>query len=216
LNGAPAKPGLDPQLSALVVHDLKNRLAILTDELAALGRLPLPAAALGHAQQASEQAQLLTRRLMEFLTAHRAAEQGGLRASPAEEMPDTLLLELAADAQTLLHGRLEVRQQFDDNPPFWFFDRQLARLALDSAIYNALRFARSRITLGLRVAGPELCFYVWDDGPGLQSKPASTSTGLGRLVCDEVARAHLNHGRQGRAVLRDHEQGGALFELFLP
>lgn len=210
------KPGLDPQLSALVVHDLKNRLAILTDELAQLGRLPLTEGAHAHARQASEQAQLLTRRLMEFLTAHRAVEQGGLRAVPAEEMPDSLVMELAGDAQTLLHGRLQVLQQFDDNPPFWFFDRQLARLALDSAIYNALRFARSRITLGLRLADQQLCFYVWDDGPGLQNTPASTSTGLGRLVCDEVARAHRNHGRSGRSLLRNHDQGGAIFELFLP
>ncbi|QPF73719.1 HAMP domain-containing histidine kinase [Roseateles sp. DAIF2] len=212
----PPSSGLDPRLSALVVHDLKNRLAILTDELAKLGRLPLPEAAHAHARQANEQALMLTRRLMEFLTVHRAIEQGGLRASPAEEMPDALLMELAADAQMLLHGRLEVVQQFDDNPPFWFYDRPLARLALDSALYNALRFARSRITLGLRVTDGLLCFSVRDDGPGLQDTPASTSTGLGRLVCDEVARAHLNHGRQGRSVLRDHEEGGAVFELFLP
>lgn len=208
--------GLDPQLSALVVHDLKNRLAILTDELARLGRLPLPAAAHGHARHASEQAHLLTRRLMEFLTAHRAAEQGGLHALPAEDMPDALLLELAADAQPLLHGRLQIHQQLNEAPPFWFFDRQLVRLALDSAIYNALRFARSRITLGLRCEDGMLCCYVWDDGPGLQNKPSTTSTGLGRLVCDEVARAHLNHGRSGRSLLRNHEQGGAVFELFLP
>lgn len=208
--------GLDPHLSALVVHDLKNRLAILTDELARLGRLPLPDEAHDHARQASEQAHLLTRRLMEFLTAHRAAELGGLNAMPTEDMPDALVMELAADAQMLVHGRLQILQQLDEAPPFWFFDRQLVRLALDSAIYNALRYARSRITLGVRREGEMLCFYVWDDGPGLQSAPAITSTGLGRLVCDEVARAHRNHGRIGRSLLRDHELGGAVFELFLP
>lgn len=212
-----APTGLDPRLSALVVHDLKNRLAILTDELAKLGRLPLPEAAHRHAQQANEQALMLTRRLMEFLTVHRAIEEGGLRASPGEEMPDLMLMELAADAEMLVHGRLQVAQQLDANPPFWFYDRPLVHLALDSALYNALRFARSRVTLGLGVEDGWLRFWVRDDGPGLRDEaPGSTSTGLGLRVCEEVARAHVNHGRQGRSRLRDHPEGGAVFELFLP
>lgn len=208
---------LDRYLNAAVLHDLKNRLAILSDELTKLGRLDLPAQAHQHARQAHEQAHVLTRKLVEFLTAQQASEAGGLRAAAAEEIPEAMLQDMHAEAQMLIHGGLQLQLEIGAAvPAFWFFDQHLVRLALDSALYNALRFARSRIVLGLRVEDGQLCFSVRDDGPGLQATPAHNSTGLGRLVCDEVAKAHRNQGRSGRSVLRNHADGGAVFELFLP
>jgi signal transduction histidine kinase len=207
---------LDRYLKDAVLHDLKNRLAILSDELTQLSRLDLPARAHKHAHQAHEQAHVLTRKLVEFLTAQQASEAGGLRAVPAEEIPEALLQDIETEAQMLLPGGIHLHTEMAAAPPFWFLDRHLVRLALDSALYNALRFARGRIVLGLRVEDGLLCFYVQDDGPGLQATPAHNSTGLGRLVCDEVAKAHRNRGRVGHSVLRNHADGGAIFELFLP
>jgi signal transduction histidine kinase len=209
-------PMLDRYLNAAVMHDLKNRLAILSDELTKLGQLALSPAAHQHARQAHEQAHVLTRKLVEFLTAQQACEAGGLRASAAEEVPSELLQDIEAEARLLLPAHLQLQTRIEASPPCWFLDRHLVRLALDSALYNALRFARGRITLGLRSEAGQLCFYVQDDGPGLQATPAHSSTGLGRMVCEEVAKAHRNHGRVGRSVLRDHADGGAVFELFLP
>ena len=206
---------MNTPLGAAVVHDVKNRLAILGDELARLTRLPLDAQAQRHVAAASEQSALLTRKLVEFLTVMKADGGGGLHAAVHEELPDAFLEEVHADAQALAGARVELVTELDSAPAFWFFDRQLVRLALDSAIYNALRFASARIVLGCRMDGGRLCFYVSDDGPGVQDVACATSTGLGRRLCDEVARAHKNQGRQGRSALRNHGSG-AVFELHLP
>ena len=204
-------------VSALVAHDVKNRLVILGEELARLANLPLPPEAQGHVAAASEQAMLVTSKLMEWLTMQRAQQAGGLRAVPGEEVPEFFLADLHEQAMPLAGSRIElVKEQTADLACVWFFDAQLVRLALDSALHNALRFADKRIVIGARMDKQQLCFYVRDDGPGVQSDPAATSTGLGTALCEQVARAHLNKGRNGSSVLRNDAHRGAVFELYLP
>lgn len=202
-------------LTAAVAHDVKNRLVILGEELARLAALDLGPQAQRHVAAANEQAVLVAGKLVELLTVQQADEHG-LHARPAEEMPELFLEDLHAEALALTRGRVELAKEVGELPSFWFFDRHLVRLALDSALYNALRFAASRITLGARIDGERLCFYVRDDGPGVRDTAGATSTGLGRSVCDAVARAHRNRGRLGHAELRNHHNGGAVFELHLP
>lgn len=209
---------MTPQaVSALVAHDVKNRLVILGEELARLASLPLSAEAQGHVAVATEQAMLVTSKLVEWLTMQRAQQPGGLRAVPGEEVPEFFLADMHEQALPLAGSRIElVKEQAADLPGVWFFDAQLVRLALDSALHNALRFAERRIAIGARMEKQQLCFYVRDDGPGVQSDPAATSTGLGTALCEQVAKAHLNQGRTGSSVLRNDARGGAIFELFLP
>lgn len=207
---------MTPQLTAAVAHDLKNRLVLLGEELSKLADLSLSEAARQHVDAANEQAMLLTNKLVELLTVQSASDEQGLRASPQEEVPELFLEDVHADALRLTVGRVDLVKHVGDTPPFWFFDRQLVRLAIDSALYNALRFASSRITLGVRMDDDRLCFYVHDDGPGVQSTPCATSTGLGTAVCAQVAQAHSNRGRHGDSRLHNHHNGGAVFELHLP
>ena len=211
---------LNSQLDAAVIHDVKNRLAILADELTKLEALTRDPLARRHAEAASEQANQLTRKLVEYLTLRRAADPGGLRADAREDTPALLIDELAADARSLAGERIEIVTTLDASAPdYWFYDRYLVLLALDSALYNAMRFAHGRVILGARGAssGPAgLCFYVKDDGPGVQTKPGQSSTGLGLKVCEAVAQAHRNKGVHGRSHLRNAPEGGAIFELHLP
>ena len=207
---------MNRHLAAAVVHDVKNRLVILGDELAKLNRLPLSPEAHRHAAAANEQSAHLTRKLVAFLTAQTMSGTEGLRPAIQEESPALFLEEMRADALALLAGRIELVVEEKDTPAFWFFDRHLVGLAMDSALHNALRFASSRITLGCCADVDHLCFYVRDDGPGIQDDACATSTGLGRLLCDQIAKCHKNNGRQGRSTLRNHDRGGAVFELHLP
>jgi signal transduction histidine kinase len=204
-------------LSAAVAHDVKNRLVFLGEELSKLAALDLPSEAQTHVANANQQAMLLTSKLVEWLTMQRASEQAGLRAVPHEEMPGLFLDGLQSQAVPLAGNRLQVVKEEGELPDFWFYDPQLVRLALDSALHNALRFARTRITLGARMDGASLCFYVRDDGPGLAGATTGpASTGLGLKLCREVAHGHKNRGVHGHCTLRDHPGGGALFELYLP
>lgn len=205
-------------LTTAVAHDLKNRLVILGEELAQLKAMALPAQAQQHVSSANEQAEQLTRKLVELLTVQKATDDGGLRASPHEELPELFLEDVLVQAQALAGTRIRIVKQVEGElPSFWFFDAQLVRLALDSAIFNALRHAHSRIVLGCRQhADGMLGFYVRDDGPGVQQQRGPTSTGLGLAVCEQVARAHRNRGRHGHSSLDNNDNGGAIFELKLP
>jgi K+-sensing histidine kinase KdpD len=204
-------------LSSAVAHDVKNRLVILGEELAKLQAMSLPPEAKQHVDNANQQAMALTSKLVEWLTVQRASEEAGLRAVPHEEIPEAFLDDVHAQAVPLGSSRVRIERESSEMlPAFWFYDPQLVRLALDSALHNALRFAKARIVLGARMQENKLCFYVHDDGPGVGAAPSATSTGLGLKLCNEVARAHRNRGVHGHCTLRDHPAGGALFELFLP
>jgi len=189
---------------------------ILGEQLAELAALPLGDVAQAHVAVANEQAMLLAARLVEWLTVQNAADSGGPRSRPREEVPEFFLADWHAQALHLAGGRVEIVREAGELPAFWLFDPQLVRLALDSALHNALRFAATRITLGARVADSRLCFYVRDDGPGVEGAGCSAPTSLGSALCREAAEAHRNHGAHGHCELRDHHEGGAIFELHLP
>jgi K+-sensing histidine kinase KdpD len=101
-------------------------------------------------------------------------------------------------------------------PAIGFFDENLVGMALEAALQNAGRFARSRIELGCRGEGGELVFSVRDDGPGLGTEEEKPSTGLGMELCGAIAQAHARGEKRGTASLFNRPEGGAAFELRLP
>lgn len=199
-----------PELAALIVHDLKNALGSLEAELLTLA--PQPHA--GPARAAYEHCAELRQRFVMFLTLY--AANGALRAQTTDESPTGLLRTLAVPAGARDAPMISLAAEADA-PPFWYFDRHLVRLALQAALHNASRFARSSVTLTARVEGKFLVFAVDDDGPGLgAADPSHHSTGLGTELCAAVARAHTNATRCGHVTLADRAGGGARFELWLP
>jgi signal transduction histidine kinase len=211
-----------PGLSALVVHDLKNRLAVheqrLTELLAAHPDL---AAELGPLRT---DAVALQRRLVAFLTLYRA-DAHGLAANEQEEDPARALAQAARFGRTIA-ARQEIEVQVDAShaPADWFFDAYLIGLALEAAVDNAARYARSTIRLSARCEDGWLVLAVEDDGPGLDGEPDTATdgerTGLGTELCRTVARLHTNDGRCGELRLLDLWDGegasGSRFELRLP
>ena len=192
-----------PEMTALVIHDLKNDLGALEAELAGIG--PPAEAVHKHCTELRE-------RFVMFLTLY--GLDGTLRAQATDESPLELLGSLAARAART--PRVVVADAATA-PPFGYFDRHLVRLALQAALHNACRFARSEVRLAARRDAGWLVFGIEDDGPGLgAADPSQHSTGLGTELCHAVARAHMSGGRAGRATLADGEHGGARFELWLP
>lgn len=206
---------MSPELAALAVHDLKNALGSLEGQLLALEADPQPAAA----RSARALCEQLRRETVAFLTLYRGE---GLRAVVDDESPSGLLQSLLPREA----GPSAVLVELGDlaeAPPFWYFDARLVRLALDAALHNARRYARTRVELAASLRDECLVFSVSDDGPGLAataSTPSAWTTGLGTELCRAVARAHRNGEREGRVELFDRRQGdhvaGARFELILP
>lgn len=207
---------MTPELAALAVHDLKNALGGLEAQLEQLERAPQAHTA----RRAREQCTQLRREMVAFLTLYRGE---GLRAMLEDESPSGLLEALARDRQAMADGA-KVQVQVVDTlsapaPSFWYFDARLVRLALEAALHNACRYARSQVWLQASERDGFLTFSVEDDGPGLAAtagEKTAWSTGLGTELCRAVARAHEHLGRVGSVNLHSRAGGGARFELVLP
>ena len=200
-------------ISAAVIHDVKNL----------LGELALRLEARGDAAQEMGIALGASQRLTELLLVKRQ-EAGMLNANIDSACPADLLQELV-DEYHALFPALGIQAQADDAPPFWYYDEALVRLALGNAVHNACRHAKSTVKLMARKEGEILSFEVADDGPGFPeamlsdtaASPAPASrhgTGLGLYLARKIAELHtLNDKRGAVKMLND---GGAVFRLELP
>jgi signal transduction histidine kinase len=201
------------ELVGLLAHDLKNQLGLLEAELALLTHAPDA----DRAQRAHQHCAQLRQRLVAYLTLY-AGGKGGLSAQIVDESPIDFLASLAHMASRPEGAPLALRPAPAGLPPFWYFDARLVRLALEAALHNAWRFARSQVWLGVDAADGGLCFSVDDDGDGLgsQDPSAQSSTGLGMQLCAAVARAHRRETLRGRVSLAPRPEGGTRFTLWLP
>ena len=200
---------MDAALAAIIVHDIKNALGVLEGELRGLTAKP------DHerAQHAHGTCLGLQEKLIGFLTLYKASSLG-LTARIDAHCPQDFLQALARQAGSAKPG-IDISLDAENMPVVGFFDEVLVALALEAALQNAMRFARSSIRIGCRQEGGALVFTIRDDGPGIGAKEDTPSTGLGMNLCNVIAEAHHKDGNKGRALLATHPEGGALFELWL-
>ena len=206
-----AKTAMNPKLAAVIVHDIKNALGVLEGTL---HRMTMEMRC-DDAFVAHETCISLRERLIAFLTLYKASSQG-LFARVAALDPAEFLQQVL---KTRVSSAPELRITVDATgaPALGFFDENLVGLALEAALQNAGRFARSAIEIGCAAEqNGGLRFTVRDDGIGLAAKEEALSTGLGMELCRAIACAHCREGRRGSASLHEHEAGGAVFTLHLP
>ncbi len=205
---------MDAAALNLIVHDLKNALGSLEGELQALAADPT----VDQARQAADHCGELRRQFIQFLMVYGQGER--MQARCEDESPLELLQALAGahpHARTASGEPIRIHVNADGGPAYWYFDQRLVRLAMDAALHNALRFARSQISLSLRQEDGFLVLVIDDDGPGLGAADHSLhSTGLGTELCLRVAQAHHLGQRFGRIHLFNSAGGGARFEFWLP
>lgn len=202
---------MNPTLAALVIHDLKNALGVLEEQLVTLEAEPSSVLARNARNNCTE----LRARFVAFLLLYGA--EGELRAAVSDESPLQFVTAQVALAQQLNSNINTVVGACKDAPAFWYFDSRLVRLALDAALHNAWRFARSRVELSIQLDNNWMGFIIDDDGPGLgAADDEDSATGLGSELCREVAEAHINDGRRGFIRLGNRPEGGFRFELWLP
>lgn len=201
---------MDAHLAAIIVHDIKNELALLEGELRQMVATPEAERAV----HAHDTCLALQEKLIGFLTLYKATSHG-LAAFVDAHSPSDFLTVLTARLHFKKPGvRVTVCEQ--GMPPIGFFDENLVALALEAALQNAMRFAKSFVDIGCHREQDVLVFSVRDDGPGVGAKEDATSTGLGMNLCDVIAKAHVKDDKQGTVLLANHPEGGALFELRLP
>lgn len=201
---------MDTELAAIIVHDIKNALAILESELREMTAAPDRE----HAMHAHGTCLRLQEKLIGFLTLYKASSQG-LVARIDAQCPQDFLEALIRQTSFSKHG-VTVSINTKNMPVLGFFDENLVALALEAALQNAMRFARSAIEVGCRQEEGGIVFTIRDDGAGIGAADGTPSTGLGMSLCQAIAEAHNKAGKKGCALLSDNPGGGALFELMLP
>lgn len=213
-------------LSALVVHDIKNSLALLEIDLEQLNhRKDVPV----EGQRAYRRCVELKGRLISFLTLYKH-EQSGLNPMRVEVDPAEFVEDMVRNSQSAMkaethHGhpitvRVAVERIRSVGSGMITFDENLLELALESALNNAVRFAHRVVEVWFERQADTLAFKVMDDGAGvgkvdelMQRKvdEKSSSTGLGLALCNVVAQAH----GAGEVRLENVPGGGALFTMTL-
>ncbi len=207
-------------LSALVIHDIKNALALLEIELEQLNHhegVPV------EGQRAYRRCLELKSRLMGFLTLYKH-DQSGLNPMVSEVDIAEFLEDLVDASQSVQMGRsrqghpVSVKIGPGGNANVGFFDQNLVELALESALNNAVRYAHREVRIWAERQGGVLTFKVCDDGIGVgmvdetvQRGEKSSSTGLGLALCEAVAKAHGS----GSISLENVAGGGTLFCMTL-
>lgn len=203
---------MNAHLAALVIHDLKNALGTLQEQLRALEEEPTRALA----RTAGENCADLRLRFVAFLLLYGGKE--ALQPVISDESPQAFLQTLLGAAQQPNPHVTTRLESLTAAPAFWYFDHRLVRLAMDAALHNARRFATSEVRLSARTEDGFLVLIVDDDGPGLgcSGNDQSWATGLGTELCQAVAKAHHNNGREGFVRLANRADRGVRFELWLP
>jgi signal transduction histidine kinase len=197
-------------IAALTIHDVKNRLARLAGQAEGRGDTETVRTAL-------EAAETLTQLLVFY-----KSESGILKPDINAHAPADLVDELAKESSGM--GGVAIETDCSAAPTLAFYDETLVRMVLANALHNALRYARSRITISAAAKGTQVEFRVQDDGVGypesvLADSGASATitregTGLGLRLAKSIAELHENAGLRGHIVLaNDH---GAVFGLRLP
>lgn len=202
---------MNNQMLALLVHDIKNQLGVLEAELSLLEADPQQ----DRAHRAHQYCAQLRQRLIAYLLLYSGS--GKMTAAASDESPLEFLNSLLNVASRPDGAPLRVDSS-DEAPPFWYFDPRLVRIAMEAALHNAWRFARSDVVLSARQSGDFLVLSIDDDGPGLGAEDPSTesSTGLGMELCAAVAKAHNTQAHEGRVELLPRPHGGTRFEMWLP
>ncbi|MDX8379056.1 MAG: HAMP domain-containing sensor histidine kinase [Gallionella sp.] len=213
-------------LSALVVHDIKNALALLEIDLEQLNHhADVPQ----EGQRAYHRCVELKSRLISFLTLYKH-EQTGLQVMVSEVDLTDFLEDLISNSQTLMLFEAQqghsivVQVNYDkiasERGRTAFFDENLVELALESVLNNAVRYAHHQVDIWFERSANDLMFKVLDDGVGIggdergvQRKVAekSSSTGLGLALCEVVAQLH----GAGTVSLESAAGGGTLFIMQL-
>jgi len=212
-------------LSALVIHDIKNALALLEIDLEQLNhRKDVPA----EGRRAYRRCIELKNRLISFLTLYKH-DQSGLQPLMAEvdlaefiddmvrNSQSAMMAESHQGHQIVVHADHKRMKLENTAGGLGMFDENLVELALESALNNAVRYAHHRVDVWLEQEADAIVFKVLDDGAGVDEvgelmqrkiEEKSSSTGLGLALCKAVAEAHGSG-----SVRLESVPGGTLFTM---
>lgn len=217
------------ELTALVVHDLKNPIASILPNARYLSRTKgLTENAKSAADDITSSTEAMLRLVMNLLDISRA-EDAALVPKREPIVLATLLdaVRTSAAARAAEQGAT-IAVDVAEDAGTASLDADLVRRVLENLTDNALKYAPGgRVTLGARADGPGVRLTVSDDGPGIPAEAraavfekyaridgaphAERSRGLGLTFCRLAVEAH-----GGRIWVEEAAPKGAAFCMSLP
>ena len=216
----------------VATHDMKNSVSVITayleDLLAQQAAEPVAPESSRLLQQTLYEAQRVNGHLVQLMTIYKI-ERGMYPFDPEEVDLEEFAQETLGRVAPLARIKgLQLAVEREPQTSAWFFDRELMLSVVTQAMFNAVRYTRSRIVLRLGVDAQGLHIHVDDDGqgfPGFMMELAYSSqginsqtgsTGLGLYFARQVAQLHQREERQGTTRLENLPSGGGRFNISVP
>lgn len=213
------------------VHDMKNSLSVMSAFLEnALGELAANDPAREMSLQALYEAQRVNNHLIQILALYKI-NVGLYPFDPLEVNLAHFTDEVVGRVMPLATAKgVAIEFEICGNERTWYFDHDLIVSVVVQALYNAIRYTKSRIRLGLSAREGMLEIRVDDDGAGFPSfmlqadfpsarsiDMRTGSTGLGLFFSSKVANIHRHGTQTGRSRIENGGKfGGGSFVLVLP
>lgn len=193
-------------IAASLVHAAKNRLQLLQPRFDAL--MQHDDEAVRHSGEAiSYQIEEVNRQLVLMLSLYRLEGDAKLNVESLYVQDE---LEICRDLTSDQRVSIECQSNLEV-----YADRRLLQAVLGDALHNALRYCRTSVRLQAETQNSGVVIRMLDDGPK-QTVEAADGQGIGLLVANKIAEAHVNHGCKGHAGHRFDPELGSCFELYLP
>lgn len=225
-----SKPSIDfSTLLAVSVHDMKNSLGLLVQQLEDVSSKVANTEAQRELAHMHYEAQRINTNLVQLLALYR--QQDNLQIESEQTYLDELLEELVMNNRFYSKSRaIDVIIEVTDDI-FFFGDRGLITQVLNDVFINAMRYTADKLIINAkRVADRGCSITIEDNGPGypdsllvlndLQPRyldMEGSRTGLGLYFARLIAEAHEYKGQQGYIKLENSSSlGGSRFTLFLP
>lgn len=208
---------------ASAIHESKNHLGTLLYQLEALKRLNLTDEGQKSLQKVEEGMKQLNDEWVEYLYLYRLASDGYsviYDCHALEEFLDDQVFALEPSAIAK-----DINLSFNTTPDLTaVFDERLMTAVISTAVYNALRFAKSEIQINAFLEDEYLVISIEDDGKGFEQTAQEeddllfqTNTGLGLYFTDLSAQAHTVEDKKGFiSKLSSESLGGAKLSIYLP
>ncbi|CUB03430.1 sensor histidine kinase [Marinomonas fungiae] len=208
---------------ASAIHESKNQLGSLLYQLEALKRLELGSEGKKTLTKIEEGMKQLNDEWVEYLYLYRLASDGydvNYDSHALEEFLDDQVFALKPSAMA---KELSLTYKADDMLTA-VFDERLMTAVVSTAVYNALRFAKSKIEINATMEDSYLIISIEDDGKGFTANDEkvddmlfTTNTGLGLYFAELSAEAHSIEDRKGVIKkLKSERLGGAKLAIYIP
>ncbi|SBS31227.1 Sensor protein CpxA [Marinomonas aquimarina] len=208
---------------ASAIHESKNQLGTLLYQLEALKRLDLGHEGKKTLTKVEEGMKQLNDEWVEYLYLYRLASDGYDVNYDSHALDEFLDDQVFALKPSAVARDLSLTYQTDADLTGVFDDR-LMTAVVSTAVYNALRFAKSKIEINAAMEDDYLVISIEDDGKGFNASHEkedellfNNNTGLGLYFAELSADAHSVEERNGTIKkLYSEHLGGAKLAIYLP